>query len=155
AELVDVGEGLAEKDYAGHEVRGRVVLASGAVADVQREAVWKRGALGVLSHLSHRPTPLDAPDQVAWGRLPYESQASDGVPDKTPSTFAVLVSPRRGQWLQKQLAAAAKPLRVKVDIESRYPEKAEQALVEGWIRGSEIHDQQIVLTAHLQEEMTS
>ena len=28
-------------------------------------------------------------------------------------------------------------------------------MVEGWIRGSEIHDQQIVLTAHIQEEMTS
>ena len=28
-------------------------------------------------------------------------------------------------------------------------------MVEAWIRGSEIHDQQIVLTAHIQEEMTS
>ena len=28
-------------------------------------------------------------------------------------------------------------------------------MVEGWIRGTEIHDQQIVLTAHIQEEMTS
>ena len=27
--------------------------------------------------------------------------------------------------------------------------------MEAWIRGSEIHDQQIVLTAHIQEEMTS
>ena len=28
-------------------------------------------------------------------------------------------------------------------------------MVEGWIRGTEIQDQQIVLVAHIQEEMTS
>ena len=42
-----------------------------------------------------------------------------------------------------------------MDIESDYPEKPEQAFVEAWIKGSEIHDQQIVLTAHIQEEKTS
>jgi Zn-dependent M28 family amino/carboxypeptidase len=65
-----------------------------------------------------------------------------------------MIAPRRGRWLQK-LAAAGKPLRVKVDIESEYPPAQEQAYVEGWIKGTETHDQQIVLTAHIQEEMTS
>src|SRR6185295_6882533 len=36
-----------------------------------------------------------------------------------------------------------------------YPETQEQAMVEAWIRGREVHDQQVVLTAHIQEEMTS
>ena len=45
AELVDVGAGASDKDYAGREVKGRVVLASGSLASVVREAVWKRGAL--------------------------------------------------------------------------------------------------------------
>ena len=35
-----------------------------------REAVWKRGALGILSSLSHRPEAFDAPDQVAWAQIP-------------------------------------------------------------------------------------
>jgi len=155
AELVDVGSGTAEADFAGKDVRGRLVLASGAVATVMQEAVWKRGALGILSHVTNRPEALDAPDQVAWGRLPYEAKGIEGVKEGTPSTFAVMISPRRGRWLQKQTSAAAKPLMVKVDIEADYPDVQEQALVEAWIRGTEIHDQQVVLTAHIQEEMTS
>jgi hypothetical protein len=154
AELVDVGAGTSEKDYAGREVKGRVVLASGGLPAVVREAVWKRGALGVVSSMTNRPDAIDAPDQVAWGHVPYEAKGIEGVKDGTPGGFGVMVSPRRGLLLQK-LAAAGGPLRVKVDIDSDYPEKPEQAMVEAWIRGSEIHDQQIVLTAHIQEEMTS
>ena len=155
AELVDVGTGAAESDYAGREVKGRVVLASGGLQAVVREAVWKRGALGVVSSMTNRPDAIDAPDQVAWASVPYEAKGVDGVQDGTPGGFAVMISPRRGLLLQKQLAAAGRPLRVKVDIDSDYPEKPEQAMVEAWIRGSEIHDQQVVLTAHIQEEMTS
>jgi hypothetical protein len=155
AELVGVGAGTSEKDYAGREVKDRVVLASGALGTVVREAVWKRGALGVVSSMTNRPDAMDAPDQVAWASVPYEAKGVEGVKDGTPGGFAVMVSPRRGLLIQKRLAAATAPVRVKVDIESDYPEKPEQAMVEAWIRGSEIHDQQVVLTAHIQEEMTS
>jgi hypothetical protein len=66
-----------------------------------------------------------------------------------------MISPRRGRWLQKRLAAAGSPLKVKVDIEAAFLPRPEQAYVEAWIRGTEVRDQQIVLTAHIQEEMTS
>jgi hypothetical protein len=155
AELVDVGAGTSDRDYEGRDVKGKIVLASGPVREAQREAVWKRGALGLLSHATNRPEPLDAPDQVAWGRLPYEAKDVEGVADGTPSAFAVMISPRRGRWLQKRMAAAREPFRLKVDIDAGYPEKQEQAMVEAWIRGREVRDQQIVLTSHIQEEMTS
>lgn len=155
AELVDVGDGTRESDYAGKGVKGRIVLATGSTGKVMQEAVWKRGALGILSHTTNRETSFDYPDQVAWGRLPYEAKDVDGVKDGTPSTFAVMISPRRGRALAKRLGAADKPFKVKVDIEAEYPPAGEQAFVEAWIKGSQIHDQQIVLTAHLQEEMTS
>lgn len=151
AELVDVGAGASDADYEGRDVKGKVVLASGPVATAHREAVWKRGALGVLSAMTARPEAFDAPDQVAWGRLPYDARGVDGVKDGTPSTFAVMISPRRGRWLQRLLQAGSGPFRVRVDIESDYPATSEQAMVEAWIRGSEIHDQQVVLTAHIQE----
>jgi hypothetical protein len=154
AELVDVGAGTAEKDYQGKEVKGKLVLASGAAADAHKEAVWKRGAAGVVSYQTNRPEHFDAPDHVAWGRLRHEARDEEGVKDGTPATFAVMISPRRGRWLQKKLADGAK-LEVRVDIDAVSPEPREQAYVEGWIRGSEIHDQQVVLTAHIQEEMTS
>ena len=150
-DLVDVGQGTSDADYEGRDVKGKVVLASGPVPAVQREAVWKRGALGILSAMTNRPEAFDAPDQVAWGRLPYDARGVDGVKDGTPSTFAVMISPRRGRWLQRQMQAGGGPFRVKVDIESEYAAPPEQAMVEAWIRGTEIHDQQIVLTAHIQE----
>jgi hypothetical protein len=155
ADLVDVGSGTTDADYEGRDVKGKVVLASGPLATVQREAVWKRGALGVISSLTNRPEAFDAPDQVAWGRLPFEARGVDGVKDGTPSAFAVMISPRRARWLQRQMQAAGGPFRVKVDIDTDYPPAPEQAMVEAWIRGTEIHDRQIVLTAHIQEEMTS
>ncbi len=65
AELVNVGPGEEERDYEGKNVKNKIVLASGALATVMREAVWKRGALGILSSLTNRPEPFDAPDQVA------------------------------------------------------------------------------------------
>ena len=151
AEVVDVGTGASDADYEGRDVKGKVVLASGPVTTVHREAVWKRGALGVISSMTQRPEAFDAPDQVAWGRLPYDARGVDGVKDGAPSTFAAMISPRRGRWLQRQMQSAGAPFRVKVDIESEYPAAQEQAMVEAWIRGSEVHDQQIVLTAHIQE----
>ena len=100
AELVDVGAGTSEKDYAGREVKGRVVLAAGGLAAVVREAVWKRGALGVVSSMTNRPEAIDAPEQVAWSQVPYEAKGAPGVKDGTPGGFGVMISPRRGLLLQ-------------------------------------------------------
>jgi len=155
AELVSVVKGEEDRDYEGRDVKGKIVLASGTLATVMREAVWKRGALGILSSLTNRPEAFDAPDQVAWAQVPAEAKDVPNVKDGAAGTFAVMLSPRRARWLERQLAAAGRPLEVKVDIEADFAEKPEQAYVEAWIRGTEVHDQQIVLTAHIQEEMTS
>lgn len=153
ADLVDVGPGLSDADYQGRDVKDKIVLTSGSVSAVHREAVWKRGALGVISSQSNRPEPFDAPEQVAWASIPYEAKGMAGVRDGTPGTFGVMISPRRARIVQKRLQSG--PARVRVDIESSFASPAQQAMVEGWIRGTEIHDQQVVLTAHIQEEMTS
>ncbi len=159
AELVDVGSGTAEADYEGLEVRGKIVLASGSPEAVHNQAVWKRGALGVVSWATNRDHYVDAPDQIAWGRIPFEAKNVEGVEDGTPGTFAVMVSPRVGLELAAELAAQSEddPMRVSVEIEARVgvAGDGEQAMVEGWIRGREIHDQQIVLVSHIQEEIGS
>lgn len=46
AELLDVGAGTSDTDYASKDVQDKIVLAWGSAADVMSEAVWKRGALG-------------------------------------------------------------------------------------------------------------
>ena len=50
-ELVDVGTGDRASDYEGKEVRGKIVLANGSPALVTEQAVWKRGAAGILPGL--------------------------------------------------------------------------------------------------------
>jgi len=149
ADLVDVGDGVGEADYAGKEVAGAVVLSSGPLARVMNEAVWKRGALGVVAFSDARMP--DYPDQYPWMRIPVANE------DKTkPGTFAFVLTNREGTRLRKQLAAAkGTGFKVRARVESVFHEPPSQAIVEAVIRGTEIHDQDIVLTAHLQEEMFS
>lgn len=147
-ELVDVGDGVADIDYAGRDVKGRVVLASGNLGRVMDEAVWKRGALGVVTFSSGRP---DYPDQVPWMRIPVENT------DKTKQgTFAFVLSQREGIKLRRQMAAQKDAAyKVRARVESIFHDPSSEAIVEAVIRGTEIHDQDIVLTGHLQEEKFS
>lgn len=147
AELVDVGTGTSEKDYAGKEVAGRVVLATGSPAQVMDEAVWKRGALGLVYFTMAR---RDLADQVPWSRIPVESA------DKTrQGTFAFVLSQRDGLRLRAELASAKTPYRVRARVESEFHDPASQAIVEAVIKGTTVHDQDLVLTGHLQEERFS
>src|SRR3954463_10221325 len=59
-ELIDVGNGGRAEDYAGRDVKGKVVLGSAGLNVLQRMAVFERGAVGVLSWSSMRP--VEEPD---------------------------------------------------------------------------------------------
>jgi hypothetical protein len=148
AELIDVGEGTKESDFQDKDVQGKVVLASGPSRVVHALAVWKHGAAGVISYAPQRPY---FPDQVALAFLPYKSD--DG---KEP-TFAFLLTQREGDGLHgrlSQLKRDGKTMRVRVKIETDFNE-ARQGIAEGWIRGTNPRNDDIVLTAHMQEERTS
>lgn len=148
AELVDVGDGASEKDYAGKDVKGRVVLTSGSLGVVMNEAVWKRGALGVVAISTARG--VDYPDQIDWMSIPQQNA------DRTKKgTFGFVLSPREGQRLRRELALAKTPIKVSVKIDAEFTEPAFQSFVEAVIRGTEVHDQDIVLTGHIQEERFS
>jgi hypothetical protein len=147
AELVDVGGGTTEADYAGKDVSGKVVLSHGAPADVMKQAVWARGALGIITFTMSRRERID---QVPWQQIPVEND------DKTKQgTFGFVLSQREGLRLRVELAAATSSYRVRAKVVSAFREPASQAIVEAVIRGSSIHDQAIVLTGHLQEERFS
>jgi hypothetical protein len=148
ADLVDVGDGVAEDDYAGRDVKGKVVLASGSLARVMEEAVWKRDALGVVAFSHGRP---DHPDQVPWMRIPVENA------DKSKEgTFAFVLSQRDGLRLRRQLTSLKSgAFRVRARVESIFHDPSWEAIVEAVIRGTEVHDQDIVLTGHLQVEKFS
>ena len=149
ADLVDVGSGTSEADYAGKEVKGAVVLASGPVSRVMEEAVWKRGALGIVAFTTGRVP--DHPDQYPWMRVPVQST------DKSKTgTFAFVLTNREGMRLRRQIAdASGKGFKVRARVASQFHDPPSQSIVEAVIRGTEIHDQDVVLTGHLQEEMFS
>jgi hypothetical protein len=165
ADLVDVGEGVKESDYAGKELKGKVVLAYGRINKVKELACWEHGAAGIVSYYSTRTNPwTDHPDQVAWSRV------SPSKPDEKPTPPVFMVSPRTGlmlsRWMsgrppahifaqEEAVAAAPQTFKVHLKTQSEVTQPGRQGMVEGFIRGTTYHDQAIVLTAHLQEEKTS
>ena len=136
-------------------MKGKVVLTSSSPSAVMRTAVWERGAVGVVSYSNGRPMYVaihDLPDQVAYSRVPVRG------PDGQPGKWAFMISPRKGTMLQELLREAksnGKKVKVKVDIETTFYEPVQQSYVWGEIKGSEIHNQDIVLTSHIQEEKFS
>ena len=160
ADLVDVGAGDRASDYEGKNVRGKVVLAHGSPVVVTEQAVWKRGAAGILSWSSTRTNPLaDAPDQIAWQRVPEK----DG-PKGEKTTFAFILAARAGKALSDRLKreagrpaveASPAPPRIRILVESATLPEKKSAMVEARIRGTDPALPEIVLTSHLQEEKFS
>jgi Zn-dependent M28 family amino/carboxypeptidase len=148
AELVDIGEGASEKDFEGKNVSGKVVLTSGSVQKAMEEAVWKRGALGVVAYSTSRMP--DYPDQYPWMRVPVQNEAKT-----KQGTWAFVLQPREGERLRAQLKSSKQPFKVRASVKSEFHQESYQSIVEAVIRGTEIHDQDLVLTGHLQEEMFS
>lgn len=162
-ELVEVGAGTRPGDYEGKDVKGKIVLASGPPGGVMREAVWNRGALGVVYYNAARG--ISYPDQVAWTRL-------DSRPPKDKqNTFAFSISYRAGMELKQRLAPRPAPgavpgsfgegmvpgekIVVRAKVEAEFETDPKQWLVEGWIRGTSRGEPAVLLTAHAQEEKFS
>jgi len=152
-ELVYVGSGRSDDDFEGIDVAGKAVVTTSSPGAVMQTAVWVRGASGVISCYTGRPDGIhDYPDQVAYGRIPRRS--SDG----RPAGWAFMISPRKGTMVRRILEEAKRnneKVMVKVDIETEFREPPKQAYTWAEITGSEIYNQDIVLTAHIQEEKAS
>jgi hypothetical protein len=163
AELVWVGDG-SEESLKGVDVAGKIVLTSAGPQTAVNNAVYKQGAVGVVTYQpSESKSVFDRPDQIAWSRIGINP------PEGKKGTFAFVLSPRRGDTLRRVLATrevqdffgTGKPapggrvvLKAKVDTDiGTAPGRT--GFVEAVIRGTRPNEQQIVLTAHLQEEQGS
>ena len=95
-ELVDVGDGTKESDYAGKDVAGKLVLVSTPASMAQDLAVGKFHAAGIISYARNQPTAWsgDNDNLIRWGHLDSFS------PNKT---FAFMVSLRTARALQHRL----------------------------------------------------
>jgi hypothetical protein len=139
-ELIDVGAGTSESNYAGKDVKGKIVLAGGGVAAVHRQAVEKRGAAGILSYQQNQTTGWsgDYPDNVRWGHLsPYNLE----------NKFAFMISLRKAREYQARLQGGEK-IRLQAVVKARVkPDYFE--VVSAIIPGTDPNAGEIVFTCHL------
>jgi hypothetical protein len=163
AELVFIGDG-SEESLKGLDVKGKIVLTNGSPQSAVTRAVYARGAVGVVTYqTSENRSAFDVPDQVAWSRI------NVAPPEGKSGTFAFVLPPRKGDALRRVLATSEMQdifatgkmtkggrvrLKAKVDTDI-LPAPGHTGFVEAVIRGTRPNTQQIVLTAHLQEEQGS
>ena len=97
ADLVDVGDGTNQSDYAGKDVKGKIVLAAAHPGAVQDIAVGKFGAAGIVSYAQNQKTAWSGEDEnlIRWGHLETFS------PNKT---FAFMVSLNTARALRERIA---------------------------------------------------
>jgi aminopeptidase YwaD len=97
AELVDVGAGSSEKDYAGKNVKGRLILISSQADAGVPLGVAKYGAAGIISYAQNQRTGWwgENTDLVRWGHLDTFSPTR---------TFAFMVSPKVATGFKDRLA---------------------------------------------------
>ena len=92
-----MGSGDEAADYAGKEVRGRLVLCDATPSACHREAVEQRGAAGLVSYASNQKSAWwrDDQDLVRWGHLDGRGRHN---------AFAMMISVREARSLQQRLA---------------------------------------------------
>ena len=142
AELVDVGAGSSEKDYAGKNVKGKLILVSSQADAVVPLGVARYGAAGIVSYAQNQHTGWwgENTDLVRWGHLDTFSP--------TP-TFAFMVSPKVAKSLKDRLARGERiTLHAKVKA-GQHP--GAYSVATAMIRGADpkLSQEEIVFSCHL------
>ena len=141
ADLVDVGVGGRAEDYAGLDVKGRIVLGSAGANQLQRLAVFERGAVGVISYSPLHPY-LDQ-DQIG------SQSISSSAPQGRQPGFGWSVSPRVGYELAARLGRGAKLTFRSIVRAETFP--GEMETVHAVIPGDGTSTQAVAMSGHLYE----
>jgi len=140
AELVYVGPGNREEFYKDKNVEGKILLVNGPPESARRIGVLKYGAAGLIGWSSSHPE-FDR-DEVGWSGLRPAS--------KDRATFGFMVSERQGQDLRNLLERGRKII-VRAVAKTELVRDPKDQLTVGLIKGAELPDEELVLTAHLYE----
>ncbi|MBL0171027.1 MAG: M28 family peptidase [Gemmatimonadaceae bacterium] len=141
ADVVDVGNGGRAEDYAGKDVKGKIVLGSAGAAALQRLGVFERGAVGIMTYSLMRAD--DQPDEF------ISSSIGAAGPNGTPAGFGWSISARVAREMQNTLAAGrAVKLRSIVQAQT-FPGR--QEVIHATIQGDGSTQQDIVVSAHVYE----
>ena len=136
--LVDVGMGTSDADYKGKDVKGRIVLADGMLAAVQRLAVGKYGAAGIVSDMPNQTSAWSGldPTLVRWGHLDTDQ----------PKGFAFMVSKQEAAHL-RSLGAVTLSAKIDADVVP-----ASWTVVTATIPGSNPAAGEVVYSCHLDHQ---
>jgi aminopeptidase YwaD len=141
AELVWVGAGTNDGDYEGKDVKGKFVLATGYGGDVHRKAVLKYGAKAVVCYLDDDRAKLH-PDMLQYTGMWPRTEELPKV------TFGFNLTKRQGDKL-KELLLSGKKVVLHGWVKGIGLEPYWMDVVVAHIRGSEIPDEELVFSAHL------
>ncbi len=140
-ELVDIGNGGRAEDYAGKDVKGKVVMGSASLNTLQRLAVFERGAVGVLSWNSMRP--IEEPD------IMISSSIAAANPNGGNSGFGWMVTTRTAHDLTTRLERGEK-VTVRSVVEAQmYPGR--QEVIHATIAGDGSTNQDVIVSGHIYE----
>ena len=150
ADLIFVADGTKEENYMNIDVKGKIVLATGAGSSwggatgaVYRNAVEKFGALGVVCFKAL--SPIYMPDQIPWAGI----RASRGR-DILDGTFGFNLPHRTGYTLMERLLRGEK-LKVRAVVKTTTYE-TDNEITTAVIPGKT--SDEIVYVAHLFEGVT-
>ena len=140
SELIDVGAGTADSNYAGKDVKGKIVLSSSQPEQVAPLAVKKLGAAGIVSYAQNQRTAWWGENEnlIRWGHLGTFTDYK---------TFGFMVSLKTGRALQQRLARG-ESVRLHAVVRAGQ-EKSSYDLATATIRGSELPDEEIIFSCHL------
>jgi len=146
AELIDIGTGTKPEDYEGKDIKDKFVLATGRARTVHEEAVFKRGAAGVITdtlaqEMKNVRESIDIPDAHGYqGIWPLAENL-----DKTRIGFSL--SKRQGNHL-RNLLRDKKTIKLQAKVDARlFPGNMD--VVTATIQGSTKPDDEIFIIAHL------
>ena len=145
ANLVDVGEGTKESNYAGKQVKGNIVLVSEQPGTVQNLAVGTFGAAGIVSYAQNQKTAWWGEDEnlIRWGHLETFS------PNKT---WAFMVSLKTARGFRERLAKGEKIMLHAVVKAGQHPGNYE--VVTATIPGADakLKEEEIAFSCHLDHQ---
>lgn len=142
SDVIYVGQGKTDEDFDGKAVEGKLVFALGGNgAKVHREAVIKRGAIGVIVGPSRRVDRMEYPDLIEVNRLLPKGE------ERSKAGFGFALSRRQEDELVSYFDAGKKVI-MKAWVDAEIID-GDMPTIDASIVGTKYPEQEIILMAHL------
>ncbi len=139
AELVDVGKGSREEDFAGKDVKGKIILMEAPELFIPPLYV-KKGAIGLILY----PSPEKVTgfrDLTNYNRFPVKLDILK------ETTFGFSISHEKALYMKHLLEKGLVKVHAKID--AQVLEDKQMEIISAAIRGSEKPEEEVILSAHL------